>query len=324
MRYHGWAVIAFVAMQLYIVSDATAQPKPRSDDLTTAEALFIEGRELTAKGRFAEACAKFETSMALAPRLGVQLNVANCYERIGKTASAWRAFGEAAALARQLADEREAFARQRYQALAQTLSRLVIKIASGTSIPALVVTRDGAAIAPSSYGVAIPVDPGVHTVKAMAPGRIAWSAPTTIVASGEVVTVVIPALPSGNESLAAAATAPPPEAGRRLTPATWIVTGIGAAGIGFGAVMGLSARSLWRQARPGCDSSNVCTDAAFALAERSRRDGALSTVAFAIGGVSLVTGAVLYLRSPHGRDRHARVIPVITPGAVVAAVAGAF
>jgi hypothetical protein len=323
MKYPGWAVIACAAMQLWS-GNATAQPGPSHDDLAAAEALFIEGRELAAEDRFTEACVKFETSMALAPRLGVQLNVANCYERIGKTASAWRAFGEAAALARQLADEREAFARQRYQALVRTLSKLVIKVPAGPPIPDLVVVRDGAAIAPSSYGVAIPVDPGAHTVTATAPGRVPWSSPTTIAAAGEVVTVVIPELPSRPAPPAAVASAALPEADRRLTPATWITAGIGAAGIGFGTVLGLSARSLWQQARPGCDASHGCTDAAFALAERSRHDATLSTVGFAIGGASLIAGAVLYLRSPRDPDRHTRVIPVIAPGAAVAAVAGAF
>jgi tetratricopeptide (TPR) repeat protein len=323
MKLSGWVVIACASMQLCRV-DAAAQPEPSHDDLAAAEALFIEGRELTAEGRFAEACVKFETSMALAPRLGVQLNVANCYERIGKTASAWRAFGEAAALARQLADEREAFARQRYQALVRTLAKLIIKAPAGAPIPDLVVLRDGATIAPSSYGVAIPVDPGVHTVTVTAPGRISWSAPTTIVAAGEVVTVLVPALPIRREPRADVTSAPPESARRRLTPATWIAAGIGAAGIGFGTVLGLSARSLWQQARPGCDASHVCTDAAFALAERSRRDGTLSTVGFAIGGASLVAGAVLYLRSPLDRDRTTRVIPVIAPGAAMVAMTGAF
>src|SRR5215510_10868859 len=128
----------------------------------------------SADGDVAEACARFEASMTLVPRLGVQLNLADCYERIGKTASAWVAFGEAAALARRIGDQRESYARERRDALVPRLARLRITVA-GDVIAGVVITRDGVSVAPSAYGVAVPVDPGRHSVEVKAPARIPWS-----------------------------------------------------------------------------------------------------------------------------------------------------
>jgi hypothetical protein len=308
---------------LIVLLAGVASARAQGGDAATADALFGDGRQLSAGGRLAEACTRFEASMALVPRLGVQLNLADCYERLGRTASAWVAFGEAAALARRMADSREAFARRRNAALVPRLSRLTITIFAGAPIDDLVVIRDGALVPPAVYGLEVPVDPGEHTIEATAPGRIRWSTRLEVSHEGEVVTVAVPDLARARAE--AAPLEPIAALGRRQpTPATWIVSGVGVAGLGVGAVFGIAARSLWRQASPGCDRSNACGDPAFAVAERSRRDGNVSTVAFVIGGAALVAGAGLYLRSPRGRDRRAKVVPSISPGAAGVTVAGAF
>jgi hypothetical protein len=311
------------------VSGAHAQ-KPAGGDLATAEALFVDGKALSADAHFAEACARFEASMTLfkasrtdVPRVGVQLNLADCYETIGKTASAWVAFGEAAALARRVGDDRENLALQRQGALVPRLTRLRITIAS-PAIAGLAITRDGMSVEPSAFGVAVPVDPGAHTVMVEAPERIPWSSEVITSGEGETTTIAIPELQRIPES-PSAASRPTAGAGRRRPPrAFWITTGAGIAGIGAGAVLGLAARSLWQQARADCDAHNVCTDAAYALVERSRRDGNLSTIAFAAGGAALVTSIVLYLRSPRDRGRAVHVAPQIAPRAAGVAFVGAF
>jgi hypothetical protein len=115
-----------------------------------------------------------------------------------------------------------------------------------------------------------------------------------------------------------------PDRGRRQpTTATWVAAGAGVAGVGIGSYLGLSARSLWQQARRGCDSTNACSDAAHAAAERGHRDAALSTAAFAIAGVALTSAAILYLRSPRVRDR-VQVAPAISSRAATMAVAVTF
>lgn len=297
-------------------------------DMAAAEVLFAEGKRLSDAGSFAEACTRFDASMSLVPRLGVLLNLADCYEHVGKTASAWVTFGQAAALARRINDPREAVALQRQDALVPRLTRLRVSVAHA-GVDGFSLTRDGMRVAPSVYGVEVPVDPGVHQIDARAPEHVLWSTRVVVSGEGETVTVLVPELettPRPPASPLVAVATPDARSDRPgATRLVWISAGVGVIGIGAGATLGILARSLAHEARRDCDSSNNCTDAGYALIERSRRDGNLSTVAFAIGGVALATGIVLYVRGARDRPRSAlRLVPAITSSAVGAALGGAF
>src|SRR5262245_14840909 len=107
---------------LATVSPVSAQS---TDDRVAAESLFSSGRELMQAGKYQEACEKFESSRRLEPALGTTLNLANCYEKLGRTASAWAEFKSAAAEAQRLGDPtRKATALERAAALEPKLSRL--------------------------------------------------------------------------------------------------------------------------------------------------------------------------------------------------------
>lgn len=323
MTYHG---IRFAALAMALGASVAHAQEMSGEDVAAADALFAEGRRLSDAGRFADACGKFEASMSLLPRLGVQLNLADCYEHVGRTASAWVTFGQAAAQARRSADMREDFARQRQDALVPRLTRLRV-LAAHAGIEGFSLTRDRKRIAPSIYGVDVPVDPGTYQIEATAPDHVAWS--TQVVASGEgnVVIVEIPRLesaPRPGAVLVSPLTHEVRNDRRGPTRLTWIIAGVGVAGIGVGAALGIAAQSLWQEARADCDPSNNCTDAADARIERSRRDGNLSTVAFGIGGVALATSILLYARGPRRAGSAPHVAPTITPGAVGVAVGGAF
>src|SRR4051812_25793931 len=73
-----------------------ADGAPSASAIAEAQVLFTEGRRLVTEGRYAEACAKLAESQRLDPSAGAQLNLADCYERSGQTASAWTVFREAA------------------------------------------------------------------------------------------------------------------------------------------------------------------------------------------------------------------------------------
>src|SRR5438132_9428411 len=92
-----------------------------------AEALFEEGRKLMADGKAAEACPKFEASEQLDPSSGTLLNLANCYEKQGRTASAWATYKEAASLANANGrSDHLGVAQKRADALAPKLSRVTV------------------------------------------------------------------------------------------------------------------------------------------------------------------------------------------------------
>ena len=64
----------------------------------TAEDMFQQGVELIGKGKWAEAAVKLEESNRLDRAAGTTVNLADCYEHMGKLASAWTLFVEAAAV----------------------------------------------------------------------------------------------------------------------------------------------------------------------------------------------------------------------------------
>src|SRR3954470_23411052 len=84
----------------------------------TAEALFQQAAELMEQKKFSQACEQFAASQELDPALGTTLYLADCYEQLGKTASAWALFQEAADGARRAQQaDREQIATERAQNL---------------------------------------------------------------------------------------------------------------------------------------------------------------------------------------------------------------
>src|SRR5262245_40177202 len=86
-----------------------------AQDEAAARALFDEARRLKGRGEYDKACPKFEAATKLYGGSGLLLNLGDCYEHLGRTASAWTTFGEAASTAARLGradDEKEAKKRQ--------------------------------------------------------------------------------------------------------------------------------------------------------------------------------------------------------------------
>jgi hypothetical protein len=164
---------------------ALAAPAARADQKDVAEALFAEARALMSVGKYAEACPKLEQSNKADPAVGTLLNLASCYEHVGKTASAWAIYNKVASTL-GARPARAQFARARAAALAPTLARLTVRAPS-----VRVVTRDGASVPPASFGVAVPVDPGPHVVEAISPGRARFRR-VVVIPAGATVVVVVP------------------------------------------------------------------------------------------------------------------------------------
>src|ERR1700735_1999583 len=82
-----------------VAAGANAAAQAPSNSTVTAEALFEEARSLVAAGKYAEACPKFADSERLGPSVATLLNLANCWEKAGHTATAWATYREAASAA---------------------------------------------------------------------------------------------------------------------------------------------------------------------------------------------------------------------------------
>ena len=103
-------------------------PLARADDQgAIANALFNEGQALMKKKDYPAACAKFEGSLRIAQKVGTQFNLADCYERLGRTAAAWEGFQRVVAMTKD-DPRRNKAARDRVSALDGRLTRLVIQV----------------------------------------------------------------------------------------------------------------------------------------------------------------------------------------------------
>jgi hypothetical protein len=175
---------------------ASAEDAPQSDNVLKAQALFAEGRKLVQSGNYQQACGKFEQSLRFNVGIGTQFNLADCWEHVGRIASARAVFLGAAATAHAAGqNEREQVAKARADGLEPRLLRLVIDVRA--TDPKLVIRRNQVLVEHDAWNSATPVDPGVYLIEATAPGKRAWSARVTVPFNAtEAVSVTVPPLES--------------------------------------------------------------------------------------------------------------------------------
>jgi hypothetical protein len=167
----------------------------RAGDPAAAQALFDEGKFLVRQGRYAEACPKLEESQKLDPGLGTKFQLANCWQQLGRTASAWALFREVEAESHALAQgRRERVARDRAVALVPWLSKIAISPHGASGATDFLVRRDGVEVGREQWDTPLPVDPGTHVVTAIAPNKQPWQTTVEVPADGKIMTVDIPPL----------------------------------------------------------------------------------------------------------------------------------
>ncbi|WP_437573662.1 hypothetical protein [Sorangium sp. So ce887] len=310
---------------LTALAPAARAAEPTREERAAAVALFDEGRALMAAGKHAEACPKLAESHQIDPGIGTLFNLSDCYERIGRTATAWIGFRDVAAASLSAGQaERERVARARAAALEPRLSRLQIVVPKEAALSGLELTRDGVALGRALWGTAVPLDPGEHRVAAAAPGHEPWETKVVIDKPG-VVSVTVPALERAAEPDSAAGSGatssvtvapppparppvtapPPPQGGSIRRPIGMVGVGLGAVGLGVGTVLGFMAKSTFDEATEGghCDEEGRCIDqTGLDLRGDAVRTGNLGTVVFIAGAVLAVGGAVLWITAPSAPD----------------------
>lgn len=327
---------AVLAMAAVFARDAHA------GDPIVAESLFQQGRSLMEKGDYAAACPRLSESYTQDPSTGTLLALALCQERSGKIASAWASYAEVVSRSRREGrSDREQAARERVESLEPTLSRVTIEVnATTSSLPGLVVTRDGNVVGRGAWGAPTPVDPGEHVVAAAAPGKEKWSTSVTIGTQAETRTITVPLLADAPASSAPppaapfsaapgekAAAAPPFYTGSPLQIAGIVVAGAGVVGLGASAYFGLHAASLASDSKSDghCDANNQCDP--YGLAKRNDAGDAanLATVFLVAGAGAGAIGATLFLLG-RSSEAPARVdaAPLAGPGFAAVLLRGQF
>lgn len=267
-----------------------------ADSSAAAQALFDEAKRLIQQGDAAAACPKFEESERLEPGIGTKLNLANCDERIGRTASAWILFLEVESDTKRNGQvERQTMAHARAAALQPKLSHVTINVPPASRVPGLVVERDGVAVGAAQWGLSIPVDPGPHTVQVHAPGKKDWQSTLTVAGDAGTQTLSIPLLANAPAAALATGSGTKPRS-HGLRTAAFISFGVSGVGAVFGTVFGLTAISKNKQSNASDKClGDTCNRAGTSLRNAARSAGTLSTVAFAVSGAALATGFALFL-----------------------------
>ncbi|MEO7331827.1 MAG: hypothetical protein ABI193_24840 [Minicystis sp.] len=217
---------------------------PTLAQTSPAQTLLDDGVALMDAGKTAEACPKIAESLRLEPGMKPQFRLAQCYEKLGKTASAWKLYLDVITMAhRANRPDREELARKSAEALEPTLARVLLVVPpTVSSLGELMIKIDGAAVEKGAWEKGVPLDPGEHVVTVTAAGHKAWSEKKGVKASARVV-VKVPVLEEESPKVIGATM--PPRASPPVETATKkrsLVPGIalGATAIaGFGAGVAL-------------------------------------------------------------------------------------
>jgi len=290
--------IAFAAPRRVHAQDASQQ--------ATAQALFDEGMRLFGESQFAESCAKFEASLAIVPAMGTRGKLAECYEKVGRTASAWAAYREVAVLAKRAAQpRREQVASERAARLEALLSYLTVVVSDDARVPGLRIVRNGTLLSPGAYGTEIATDPGPQRVEVSAQGYVSQIVTVEVLDQGHS-NLEVPILVASpvqdivpvESNVSSTNTAMRPASSRRIAGIATVAVGGGA--LTLATVLGLKARSDYNSAFDDgrCDGNDVCNPSGKKAVDDARSLANIGT-AFAVSGTVLLgVGAYLWLWAP--------------------------
>ncbi|MBI2391556.1 MAG: hypothetical protein HYV09_18350 [Deltaproteobacteria bacterium] len=301
MRSSITASLAAIALSLAVGARA-------DDPAALADSLFAEGRKLAnEQNDWAAACPKFAESHRLKPGGGVVLNLALCFRKIGKTASAYARFKEGRAFAvRDKNEARLAIANQAIAELEPVLSYLTLIVPPAADEPGLSIELDGQPIPRAAWGSRFAVDPGKREVVATAPKKKPFRTTVAVEDMADQKTVAIPALqpaPAGSPPSPQGDVVTIDHPGRRI--AGFVSLGVGAVGLGVGTYFGVRALDAKSKSDDACVTG--CTSVGADHSVDAVRYGNLSTASFALGFVGVAAGAYLVLTSTTTQLRAARV-----------------
>lgn len=309
------------ALGAVLVSLALPHAPARAEDGAAAQILWEEGRDAAREGDFEAACPKFAESQRLDPQLGTLMNLADCYSRIGKVASSWAKFVEAAEMAKARKDPREDEARKRAAELEPKLIRFELVVIE--PVAGMTVHRGDEQVAEAMWGTAVPVDPGTFTVIAEADGYLAYEKEVDLTEEGGTVRLEIPPLERAPEDEQGAASSGDGRGGggdgmsTGLLVSGVVAASLGAIGIGVGAAFMVIAKGKDDDSLAFCepDDPTLCSQQGVDLRDEARTSQTIGIAGLVTGSVLGVTGAALivsaYLTEDEGGD--VAVVPWASP-----------
>lgn len=305
-----------------------------ANEKAAAESLFDQGVDLLKRGEFAAACKKLEKSQSVEPGIGTLLYLGECYKKLGRTASAWATFREAASKASAAGeDERAEAGANRANALEPELSYVSFEVAEETSaLPGLKVVQGNNQVSPALFGTKVPVDPGELKVVATAPDHESFEIALRILKGPAETTISIPKLPAlppsetakqekladpkaANQSQSTSFEDRGPEPGSTQRGIGIGLGAVGIAGLGVGTAFGILAINKDHKADAVCGET-TCDPGSngYDLSNTARTFSTISTIGIAAGAALAVGGVVLYLTAPSAKNTALLVSPTVGGG----------
>jgi hypothetical protein len=304
-------------------------------ETATARSLAVEGLKLAQANNCADAVPKLERAEKLYHSTVVASRLGECYVNVGRLV-------EGTEILRKVL--REPQPADATPALTKALDRaqhaldgakpriagLTVKVAP---VPDMRVKIDGNAVPSALVDTEVPTDPGEHSIEVTAPGFLR-SATRVGVGEGEKKSVtltlsrdpnaaapsapVVAAVASGNAAPPSAAAAEPapaatvaPDAAPARAPnrtAAYVAYGVGAAGVVAGGVFGILTLKRYKDIHSHCPNEVCSADQKNEL-DSAKQLGNMSTIAFGVGGASLVLGSVLFFTAGPSDVDHAANTP---------------
>ena len=166
MRSLGTALVIIAMSQSSALADETEEDKRK------AQVVFDQGLKLFDQGRYGEACPKFEEALKLYyTGLGIRGKLAECYEKIGKIASAYDHYRDVIDRARARGEpDRALFASERAQILEPRLPRVIIDPGPSSELDGFTLQIGSRVLHESTFNTPVAVDPGRLVISAEADG----------------------------------------------------------------------------------------------------------------------------------------------------------
>lgn len=295
-----------------------------------AEALFNEGNKLMAARKVPQACDAFEASNRAEPRAGTLLHLGACREQNHQLASAWSAYKDALARAKDPVKREVAAARA--SALEPRISYLTVSIAEHDRLAGLTLTRNGAAFDSTLWNRPLPLDGGDYVIAGRAPNHEDWQITVRVGDEGARLSVAVPRL---KELPGPRAAAPPRVVDPRpdgLTTRRKIaigIAGLSMAGGAAGVVLGLLSSRDERRAFQTCpDLAMPCAGylGANTSIRSSYREALAANIAYGAAAAAALGAGVLWLTGRANEQDTARVsvAPSVAPGESGIVVRGRF
>ena len=165
------AVTCGAAILSLLAHNASADPTP--SELQAARDLFSKAEKDEDAGQWTDALDKLRRAASVKSTPGIRFHIALCEDKLGQLVAALSDYAAADQAARD-ANNKDVM-----DAVAEPLKALRIRVPTLTievpAAPNTVVELDGKPIAAGLFGLAVPVEPGVHRVVARATGKRTFS-----------------------------------------------------------------------------------------------------------------------------------------------------